>query len=149
LSEEYPELTIRVLARPSNPVRKQMVEAYRNGLAKGVGHGWRDAFAVARERFPHVEDASLAKILLLALGLYDSSVYDRLRTGEPPDPGDGVPLLVSPFVYGTAETSARHFGISADELITRVLSAWFRAACDMDGKPVDPVAIEELQHAVP
>lgn len=149
MSEDCPEHTIRVLARPSNPVRLQMVEAYRNGLAKGVGHGWRDAFAVARERFPDVEDDSLAKILLLALGLFGSNAYERLRTGEPPDPGDGLPLIVSPFFYLTANTAARHFGISADELITRVLSAWFQAACDMDGKPVDPVAIEEPHHTAP
>lgn len=146
LPEEYPELTIRVLARPSNPVRLQMIEAYRNGLAKGVGQGWRDAFAVARERFPDVDDASLGRILLLALGLYDSNVYERLRAGEPPDPSDGVPVLVTPYIRGIAETSAHHFGISADELISRILSAWFRTACDMDGKLIKPVALEELNH---
>lgn len=146
LPEEYPDLAIRVLTVPSNLVRLKLVEAYRNGLAKGAGHGWRprheeSALALARRR-----PVSLTKMLLFALGRFDSNVYERLRVERPPDPGEGAPTLLALNVHARAYAAADHFGISVDGLVSRIASGWLIAACEMDGEPIDPVKLAETEN---
>ena len=90
-----------------------------------------------RDRFPLQNDRFIAKSLLLTLGLL-FSVEDRERfnNGQTPNPLGGFPYYLSNNIGLRISATARSFGLSVDELVNRLVSAWMEAVCDFDGIPL-------------
>jgi hypothetical protein len=51
-----------------------------------------------------------------------------------------MPVLIKGRVEFRLPYAARHFGLTADELASRLVAAWMEAACDFDANPLDPSA---------
>jgi hypothetical protein len=132
---------IRVLPSPDHPTRLAFLLAYRQGLLTSPAVAWNMALDMARERFPLMSDHQLGRMLLFALGFYGTSNdFKEMEDGRPPDLSDHMPVLIKSHVAMRLLWAARHFGLTSDELASRVLGAWMEAACDFDGKPLDPSA---------
>jgi hypothetical protein len=118
------------------------VDTYRAGLFEAPGSAWKNALAVMGDVCPEETEAARVKILLLSLGFWGFDVDWRdLMASEPLGPDTRWPCLLSG--YGTmtrAGTAATAFGMTTDELVSRVFSAWMDAACDFDGSPLDGIA---------
>ena len=135
---DYFNADIRILS-PDHPTRLAFLLAYRHGLREGPAVAWNRALDMARERFPRMGDHQLQFMLLLALGMYDvTDCLQRIESGHPPDLADHMPVLIKGRVEFRLPYAARHFGLTADELASRLLGAWMEAACDFDANPLDP-----------
>ena len=127
--------------KADHPTRLAFLLAYRHGLREGPAVAWNRALDMARERFPRVGDHQLQCMLLHALGLYGAQdCSQRTRSGHPPDLADHRPVLIKGRMAFRLPYAARHFGLTADELASRLLGAWMEAACDFDANPLDPSA---------
>lgn len=60
-----------------------------------------------------------------------------------------MPVLIEKHVAMRLMWAARHFGLTSDDLASRVLGAWLDAACDFDADPLDPSAHGYLQEKDP
>lgn len=137
---DYFHADIRVL-RPDHPTRLAFLLAYRQGLRTSPAVAWNMALDMARERFPLMGDYQRQCMLLFALGLYGApDCSQRMKDGYPPDLSGHMPVLIKRGVAFRLPDAARHFGLTADDLASRVLGAWIEAACDFDSKPLDPSA---------
>lgn len=76
---------IRVLPSPDHPTRLALLLAYRQGLRTSPAVAWNMALAIARERFPLMSDHQLGRMLLFALGFYESP-SDRKASKKGPSP---------------------------------------------------------------
>jgi hypothetical protein len=76
---------------------------------------------------------------------------ERIKSGHPPDLADHMPVLIKGRVEFRLPYAAHHFGLTADELASRLLGAWMEAACDFDANPLDPSAhgCESARHLTP
>ncbi len=127
--------------KADHPTRLAFLLAYRHGLREGPAVAWNRALDMARERFPRVGDHQLQCMLLLALGMYDiTDCLKRTRSGHPPDLAGHMPVLIEGRLAFRLPFAARHFGLTIDELASRLLGAWMEAACDFDANPLDPSA---------
>lgn len=143
---DYLDADIRVLISPDHPTRLALLLTYRQGLQTSPAAAWNMALDLARERFPRISDYQLRCMLLLTLGLFGApNDFTRMKTGQPPDLSDHVPVLIKGRVAFRLPGTARHFGLTADDLASRVLGAWIEAACDFDGNPLDPSAHDYLR----
>lgn len=137
---DYFDANIRVLS-PNHPTRLAFLLAYRHGLREGPAVAWKRALDMARERFPRMGDHQLQCMLLYALGLYGApDCLQQIKDGHPPDLSDHMPVLIKGPVAFRLPNAARHFGLTVDDLASRLLGAWIEAACDFDTKPLDPAA---------
>jgi hypothetical protein len=137
---DYFNADIRILS-PDHPTRLAFLLAYRHGLREGPAVAWNRALDMARERFPRMGDHQLQCMLLHALGLYGAQdCSQRTKSGHPPDLADHMPVLIKGRMAFRLPDAARHFGLTADELASRLLGAWMEAACDFDANPLDPSA---------
>jgi hypothetical protein len=140
--ESYTNQSISVLRSP-NPIQMQrIVDTYRAGLMVSPGQAWLNALAVMREYYPNETETYRVKVLLRSLGFWGADFDWRDQTAEVPPNIDGRwPCLISGMGgMMRASTAAEALGITVDDLVSRVLSAWLDAACDFDGKPLDGVA---------
>jgi hypothetical protein len=105
---------------------------------------------MARERFPRMGDQRLQCMLLHALGLYEApGDFERIKSGHPPDLADHMPVLIKGRVEFRLAYAARHFGLTADELASRLVGAWMEAAYDFDANPLDPSAKGQRKGTLP
>ena len=51
-----------------------------------------------------------------------------------------MPVLIKGRMAFRLAYAARHFGLTIDELASRLLGAWMEAACDFDANPPGPSA---------
>lgn len=143
---DYLDADIKPLLSPDHPTRLALLLAYRQGLRTNPAVAWNTALDMARERFPQIDDFRIRNMLLLTLGLFGgSNDFRRMKAGHPPDLSDHEPVLIKGRVAFRLPGTARHLGITVDDLASRVLGAWMEAACDFDGKPLDPSAHGYLQ----
>lgn len=133
--EDYMIRSIRPWTKPDHPTRLALMLAYRDGLRISPEVAWRTALRIARERFPQVEERYLRRLLLYALGLYGSEDRDRVNEARTPNIEGLMPCWVIHRVSLRLETAARHYGLTIDELVSRVLGGWMEAACDFDDIP--------------
>ena len=135
MNDDYREQDIKPLVNPGHATRLALMLAYRNGLRTSPAAAWADALAIAGERFPLVEKPRLERMLLFCLGLFGMDAKERLRCSEPPNPEGGLPFLIRGEIGMRLQVAAQHYGLTTEELVSRVLSAWMEAACDVDGIP--------------
>jgi hypothetical protein len=137
---DYFNADIRIF-KADHPTRLAFLLAYRDGLREGPAVAWNRALDMARERFPRTGDHQLQCMLLLALGMYDvTDCLQRIESGHPPDLADHLPVLIKGRVEFRLPYAARHFGLTADELASRLVGAWMEAACDFAANPPGPSA---------
>jgi hypothetical protein len=134
--DKYSALHIKPLITPDHPARRALLDAYRAGLAEGPAVAWTRAMAM-RDRFPHQGDDYSSRILLLTLGLFSIEDREALKQGRYPNPIGDHRVWTGTRLARAASV----FGLSTDELASRVLEAWVSAACDMDGEPAPDLPI--------
>lgn len=139
--DEYSTLDIKPLIAPDHPTRRALLDTYRAGLAEGPAAAWTRAMAMMRDRFPHQGEHYSRRILLLTLGLFSIEDREALKQGRYPNPIGDHPVFVGVWTGTRLARAASVFGLSTDELASRVLEAWVSAACDMDGEPAPDLPI--------
>jgi len=134
--EDYMVRSIRPWITPDHPTRLALLLAYRDGLRISPQVAWDAALRIARERFPTVEERNLRRMLLYALGLFGAKDRERVDSTKAPNLEGRMPCWIEPRVSLRLGSAARHYGLTIDELVSRVLGGWIEAACDFDGVPI-------------
>jgi len=80
-------------------------------------------------------------MVLLSLGLFGADGREGPYVDVPPDMEGCMPCLVRPEIGLRLPAAADHFGLTVDDLVSRVLDAWMTAACDFDGIPEDRIPV--------
>lgn len=143
---DYDPAKIRVVRPETGEARRALINTYRAGLADGATVAWTRTLDALRQMRPdETEERQLILALLLTLGLFlHGSDRERVAAGGIPNYDSSYPIFLNSGLSMRVGDTARALGLSIDDLVSLIVDAWMSAACDFDGLPVIPDAVQSL-----
>lgn len=143
---DYDPVKIRVIRPETGDARYALINTYRAGLADGATVAWTRTLDALRQMRPNeTEERQLILTLLLTLGLFlHGSDRERVAAGGIPNYDASYPIFLNSGLSTRIGDTARALGLNIDDLVSLIVDTWMSAACDFDGLPVLPDAVESL-----